>query len=173
MLRRGGMLPALLLLVLLGWLLEAGQARGSEGSAAAPVRLGYTYSPRQADYLGMPRRDTFTAALTLDASLLRLGAYWDELEPAPGRYDFASLDWQMDQAAASGRGVVLTVGMKAPRWPEYFLPTWLKARVPRQDGVAISDQPEVRERTLRFVGAVVARYRDHPALRYWQVENEP
>src|SRR5438093_2781471 len=143
MLRRGGMLPALLLLVLLSWLLEAGQARGSEGAAALPVRLGYTYSPRQADYLGMPRRDTLEAALTLDVSLVRLGAYWDELEPQPGRYDFDSLDWEMDQAAAHGQGVVLTVGMKAPRWPEYFLPAWLEARVPRTDGLVISDQPEV------------------------------
>jgi hypothetical protein len=145
------------------------------GPGLAPetgMRVGYTFSPRQADYLELPWQETFDATLALDPGLLRLGAYWDEIEPHPGHYDFSSLDWQMDRAAATGRPVVLTVGMKAPRWPEYFLPAWLGTRLAGRTG-AISDDPELQARTLRFVQAVVERYRSHPALRYWQVENEP
>jgi hypothetical protein len=143
------------------------------GQGSAPsMRVGYTFSARQAGYLELPWQQTFDATLALEPGLLRLGAYWDEIEPRPGQFDFRSLDWQMDRAAAAGRPVVLTVGMKAPRWPEYFLPAWLDARLAEHRG-AISSDPGLRERTLRFVRAVVERYRAHPTLRYWQVENEP
>ncbi len=153
------------------WLVEHGMRSAESGTAS--MRVGYTFSPRQADYLGLPWQQTLEATLTLDTSLVRLGAYWDDIERHPGSYDFSALDWQMDLAAASGRSVVLTVGMKAPRWPEYFLPSWLQARAAGRTSGAISDDPEVRDRVLRFITAVVERYRDHPALHYWQVENEP
>jgi hypothetical protein len=63
--------------------------------------------------------------------------------------------------------------MKAPRWPEYYLPTWLMRETKLGQRRTISDDPLVRAEALRFVEAVVARYQDHPAIAYWQVENEP
>jgi hypothetical protein len=135
--------------------------------------VGFTFSRRQAEYLGMPWRETFDAAMELSPTLVRLGAYWDEIEREPGRYDFSTLDWQLARLPARNYRVVLTVGMKAPRWPEYFLPTWLERSVDLPKGARVSDDPRVREHALSFVARVVERYRDHPSLAYWQVENEP
>ncbi|MDP8921737.1 MAG: beta-galactosidase, partial [Chloroflexota bacterium] len=136
-------------------------------------RVGFTYSPRQAEYLDLPWRETFDAALALSPAVVRLGAYWSEIEAAPDAYDFSRLDWLLDRAAARGVPVVLTVGMKAPRWPEYYLPAWLEERVTLPEGAEVSESADVREQALDFVTRVVERYRDHPAVRYWQVENEP
>jgi hypothetical protein len=115
----------------------------------------------------------FDAALDLSPTVIRLGAYWDEIEPYEGVYDWETLDVQLDRADERDLDVILTVGMKAPRWPEYFLPSWLERRLDLDDGATISENVEVRRRTLAFVERVVRRYRDHPAVAYWQVENEP
>jgi hypothetical protein len=161
---------ALVLLVLASVLLLPGLApRGSESGQSA---VGFTYSQRQAEYLGLQWQDAFAASLALSPSVIRLGAYWDEIEREPGQYDFAVLDWLLARVPP-GRTVVLTVGMKAPRWPEYYLPAWLERDLDAGDGDLISDHARLRGRTLGFVAEVVRRYRGTEAIGYWQVENEP
>jgi hypothetical protein len=142
------------------------------GETTSP-EVGVTFSPRQAEYLGLPWKDTFSAVLNLSPTVVRLGAYWDEIERRPGVYDFSMLDWQLERLPASTYRVVLTVGMKAPRWPEYYLPSWLTQQTRPGQYATVSDDPLIRERVLRFVEAVVSRYQDHPSIGYWQVENEP
>jgi hypothetical protein len=140
---------------------------------ARPIALGFTFSQRQAEYLELPWDEVYDAALDLSPTIIRLGAYWDEIEPVEGVYDWSTLDAQLDQADERGLDVILTVGMKAPRWPEYFLPTWLEPRLELDDGATVSERAELRQRTLAFVERVVQRYRGHDAVAYWQVENEP
>jgi hypothetical protein len=140
---------------------------------ARPLALGFTFSQRQAQYLNLPWGEVYDAALDLSPTIIRLGAYWDEIEPSEGVYEWSTLDAQLDGAAERDLDVILTVGMKAPRWPEYFLPTWLERRLDLDDGANVSEQKELRRRTLAFVERVVRRYRDHDAIAFWQVENEP
>ncbi len=148
-------------------LLVAGEA------AAEPVRIGTTFSARQCSYLPVNAKDTLKETLKSPFDLIRLAAYWDELEPRPDAYDFSRLDWQIAKAAAKQIPIVLTIGMKAPRWPEYFIPSWVLRRLKLPKGGDVSKQAYLRERTLRFLDAVVRRYRNEHAIRYWQVENEP
>jgi hypothetical protein len=140
-----------------------------------PVEIaqGYTYSPRQAEYLGVPWRETFRAATQLGTGLVRLGAYWDEIEAIQGQYDFSRLDTLLKDAEASGARVVLTVGMKAPRWPEYYIPKWLERRLDAPSGSVVSRDPDLQLKTLEFVQRVVWRYADRGSIVAWQVENEP
>lgn len=154
-----------------GWgvilLLVAGEA------AAEPVRFGTTFSAKQCRYLGVDAKATFKEILKTRFDLIRLAAYWDELEPQEDVYDFSSLDWQIAQAQSKQIPIVLTVGMKAPRWPEYFIPPWILKRLRLRQGADVSRQAYLCERTLRFLDTVVRRYRDEAAIHYWQVENEP
>ena len=135
------------------------------------TNFGFTFSQRQAAYLDLAWRETYRAAIDLAPGTVRLGAYWDEIEPEPARFDFATLDWLLDQAAARDLRIMLTVGMKAPRWPEYYLPAWLDRRLPK--GARVTDEPEVRVQTLDFIRQVTERYRGREVIAYWQVENEP
>ena len=141
--------------------------------AAEPTRFGVSFSQRQSDYLMLPWAKVYAATLGLSPAVIRLGAYWDRIERTPGSYDFSVLELQLDRAGARGMDVILTVGMKAPRWPEYYLPRWLEERVIVGHGGDVSEDPEVRARVLAFVDRVVRHVRTHRAIVVWQVENEP
>jgi hypothetical protein len=52
------------------------------------------------------------------------------------------------------------MGMKAPRWPEYYLPSWVTTRT---DFEAVSP----------YISACISHYKDSDAITIWQVENEP
>ena len=135
------------------------------------MNLGFTFSQRQAEYLELAWREAYREAINLSPGTVRLGAYWDEIEPEPGRSDFSTLDWLLDKAAARDLRIILTVGLKAPRWPEYYLPAWLDRRLP--DGGRVTDEPDVRVHTLDFIRQVIQRYCGREVIAYWQVENEP
>jgi len=154
-----------------GWgvllLLVAGEA------AAEPVHIGTTFSAKQCRYLRVNAKETFKEILKTKFDLIRLSAYWDELEPQEDVYDFSSLDWQIAQTKSKQIPIVLTVGMKAPRWPEYFIPPWVLRRLRLRKGADVSQNAYLRQHTLRFIETVVRRYRDEEAIHYWQVENEP
>jgi len=160
------------------WLIVVGFAMlfapaPSTTPAVGQLDLGLTFSPREAAYRDLSWRYAFDAALDAAPSLVRLGAYWSEIEAARGHYDFTTLDWLLDRASERQQRVLLTVGMKAPRWPEYYLPAWLSSSLELPDGAQVSDNVDVRSATLAFVRATVAHVRTRDTIAAWQVENEP
>ncbi|MEX0649630.1 MAG: beta-galactosidase [Candidatus Andersenbacteria bacterium] len=127
-------------------------------------QYGVTFSQHQAKGLGLDWKETYQAILSdLGVKHLRLVAYWDIVEPRNDTFDFADLDYQMDQAALHDAQVILTIGRKVPRWPECFAPPW----------AASLSEKEQQEEVLDMLAVVVQRYKAHPALRMWQLENEP
>ncbi|MEK7123107.1 MAG: hypothetical protein AAB855_04625, partial [Patescibacteria group bacterium] len=125
--------------------------------------FGVTFTPTYAESLGVDWREAYRATLDdLGVRLFRLSAQWKSIEPADNIYAFEDLDFQMDEAAARGARVLLGVGRKLPRWPECHDPEW----------VTELSQAELREKVLKNVRVVVDRYKNHPALDRWQVENE-
>ncbi len=154
--------------LLLFALLTAGTA-----SAAQEVDVGTTFSPVQCEYFKLDWRETYREVLAMGFDIIRLGAYWNRTEKTEGEYDFSELDWQIAKAEAAGVPVLLTVGMKAPRWPEYFIPFWLREKVDIRFGSAVSDRRLVQEGVKKFITAVVDRYKDRKIITAWQVENEP
>ena len=165
------LIPVFVVLVGVRWLI------GPQWYQSAPLgnpAYGVDFSCRQAEWLGEDCHQAFTAIIEqLHVRHVRLSAYWDELEPAPGVYDFSSLDWQVAEAAQNGVGVTLTVGMKAQRSPEYYLPNWVRAGQKIPAGSSPAANPRVAAATLDFVRAVVAHEAGQPAIEVWQVENEP
>jgi len=132
-------------------------------SHAAPA-FGVTFSAKYARELGLDWRAAYLATLDdLGVRHLRIPIYWDEAEPERGRYAWDDIDWMLDEAGKRGAGVTLAVGRKTPRWPECHVPGW----------AAALDEERQQERVLAFLEAEVLRYRAHPAVKVWQVENEP
>lgn len=125
--------------------------------------FGVTFTPAYAESLGLDWRAAYRDILDdLGVRHFRLSAQWDTIEPIDNTYSFDDLDFQMDEAMRRGADVLLGVGRKLPRWPECHDPAWAK-------GLA---KKERREKILENVRVVVERYKDHPALKRWQVENE-
>ncbi len=126
-------------------------------------QVGMSFSVPYAQELGLDWQATYTAMLEeLHPSHVRLMSYWNTIEPTPGTYNFENLDWQMDQAAKYGTTVSMAIGERQPRWPECHTPAWANQLT----------MIEHRQAVLAFTKAVVIRYRNHPALQSWQLENE-
>ncbi len=128
-----------------------------------PVKVGATFIPAYARRLGVDPMQTMDAILyDLGVRDLRLVSYWDIIEKTPGTYDFSELDWQFEKASAANARVSLAIGLRQPRWPECHMPTWAE-KLPKNEW-----EPKLKD----FIKAVVERYRNHPALDSYQLENE-
>ena len=134
-----------------------------------PVQVGTSFSPWRAEYLGLDYKHAFIRLEAMHFRVIRLSAYWDEVD----RDGYDQLDWLMSEAARVHQPVVLTVGMKALSWPEFFIPDSVRAMQPLSSGQDVATNPSIREGALGFVDETVLRYRDNPALVAWQIENEP
>lgn len=160
------------LMVVLAVPRDSATARTAALNPRAAMRIGVTFSQHEAEYRALPWQQAYQNVLEASPALVRLAAYWTEIEPVPGTYDFATIDWLLDQAKDRHQQVVLTVGMKAPRWPEYYLPSWLRKDISVPDGGDISSDPRVRSETLEFLRRVVQHVGDQSVIAAWQVENE-
>ncbi len=132
------------------------------------MRVGTSFSPRRCKRFGLPVHDTFRDVLSRVFAIVRISAYWDEIADR----GYGDLDALVEPAQSSQQPIVLTVGMKAIHWPEFYLPAAVKpARVQR--GGRIGRDPSLAEKVVEFVSETVARYRDVSEIVAWQVENEP
>jgi hypothetical protein len=140
-----------------------------------PLHLGTTFSPLQCYYMNLDFRQVFQQVTTLGLSRIRLGAYWNVIQKHQNEFDFSELDWLLDQCDRANIEVALVVGMKVPRWPEYHFPQWVSDRYNTGAGELALDRrsPEVAALTLQFIETVMNHCRLAPAVKYWQVENEP
>ncbi|MBI4050284.1 MAG: beta-galactosidase [Candidatus Doudnabacteria bacterium] len=131
--------------------------------APRPV-WGVNFSIPQATYLGFEWQKLYLDILDeLDAKRLRVMAYWELVEPSQGGFDFSAMDFILEEARRRGVRIMLVLGHKQPRWPECHEPGWarnLESKTKHQE-------------LLEYIEAVVKRYKDHPAIAAWQVENEP
>lgn len=130
-------------------------------------RVGTSFSPHRCAFLGIDPRTTFEQVLQLGLGLVRISAYWSDIESG----GYADLDWLLDTAQAAGQAVLLTVGMKGIQYPEFYIPPGVAAD---PDGAgAVGRGGPLFQGARAIVTDTVARYRDRPAIVAWQVENEP
>lgn len=138
------------------------------------LQIGTTFSQLQCQYIDLDYQEAFRHICSLGLKRIRLCSYWHEIEPIDNSFDFTTLDWLLDESHRQGIEVILTVGMKAPRWPEFHFPDWLAA----QHDTSVTSEPidhnaAIAYYALRFVHKVIEHSRHAPNLKYWQVENEP
>lgn len=128
------------------------------------IEYGISFNTLYARELGLDWRETYDALLgEVGVRHLRLAAHWDMVEPEKDQYNFSELDYQLEKAESAGATVILGVGRRLPRWPECHVPDWASN---------LSWEAQ-KEEIKEYIEVVVTRYKDHDAIRYWQVENEP
>ncbi len=127
-----------------------------------PVEFGISFNQDHATYLGLDWKKVYRDVLDdLQPKYIRIAAMWSDVERKQGKFTFENVDFMMNEAAKRNVKVMLVVGQKSPRWPECHVPSWYKT-------------VSVKEKFLKeYVKKTVERYREHPALELWQVENEP
>lgn len=127
-----------------------------------PLQLGVSFSPTYAQSLGLNPKQTMKALISIGVKQFRLDSYWSEMEPSPGQYNFKTLDWQFKYAQAAHAKIILVVGLRQPRWPECFMPSWA------QNEPQSVWQPQLEN----FMAKVIDRYKNSPSLQSYQLENE-
>ena len=130
------------------------------------VEYGISFDKNHATYLGLDWKKTYLVMLDdLKPKYIRLAAKWDEIEKTQGKFTTADLDWQMNEAGKRGVKVTLVVGQKTPRWPECHMPEWAK--------LSVVSCKSCKLPVNEYIKYVVEKYKNHPALEIWQIENEP
>jgi beta-galactosidase len=143
------------------------------------VRFGTAYYTEYQPY----ERLTTDLDLMVDAGInvIRVGeSVWSTWEPREGQFD---LDWLAPVLdAAHERGISAIVGT-----PTYAVPPWLRRMYPETTAHSATGEevpyggrqnidyshPAFRHLAERLIRKIVDRYRDHPAVIGWQVDNEP
>ena len=131
-----------------------------------PERIvyGMSFNTIYARELGLDWKAAYDAILDdLGVRHLRLAAHWPMVEGTRNEYNFEELDYQLLRAEEVGADVIFAVGRRLPRWPECHVPLWAQSR----------SWEEQKEEIREYITAVVTRYKDHPSITHWQVENEP
>lgn len=118
----------------------------------------------------------FVSAKRTEANIIDLRPIWSALEPRPRTYDWTSLDAGLNNAAAVGLPVTITLrffDQQVPEWlagenmidqegRNHFGYSGFKSRCPSYWG------PQARASYLRLIEALVKRYRGHPGILAWQ-----
>jgi hypothetical protein len=136
--------------------------------------LGVNFSCERTKYLDLNCRDALASVLDdLGVRLFRLSVQWSDVEKQPGVYDWSVIDWQLDELHRRGAKALVSVGMKAQRYPEFWLPTWMRLAITvPQDGYP-GDEPLVQQHLFPYLEATTRHLAAHPAVEAFQVENEP
>jgi Beta-galactosidase len=141
---------------------------------AGDALLGISFRPLQAEAFGLDPRPTLAELLDYPFRVIRLAAYWDRIEPAPGQFDPAWLDWQVDAAERAGKQIIICLGpVKAFGYPEFFVPAHrLPAPLPERRLVTAEDRQALLDAGTDFITRVIGRYAGRRAVIAWQLEHE-
>ena len=117
-----------------------------------------------------------TFARVLDetgARYVRLSVEWSQIEPVEGRYDFTLVDALLRESERHGASVLLTVGVKGQRHPEYYIPAWAFPDGRLGRGAVIELDSALAQRALAMIRTTVAHVSASAAIDSWGADNEP
>lgn len=125
--------------------------------------------------------EDFALMRSAGVSVIRVGeSVWQKWQPEPDSYDLDWLEPILDLAKANGISVIIGT-------PTYAVPRWVFLKHPdviahSQTGVAVPyghrQNVDYSSQSFRalcepLIRKIVQRYRDHPSVIGWQIDNEP
>jgi endo-1,4-beta-mannosidase len=164
---------------------------------AQAFTLGVNYWPRKkamgwwSDFEAEEVREDFSLIRSLGMSLVRIFLLWDDWQPSPNTVNQEALDdllTVLDIAADLGLKLDITFftgHMSGPNWAPHWmllleepLPPRVNQLVSRGEVVDCGyrnpySDPTVLAASELLLKTVVARFRSHPAIGFWNLGNEP
>lgn len=126
--------------------------------------FGVTFSKKFCQEMGLDWKEVYLAVLDdLQVKEIRLPIYWDEIEASEGVFDYTDYDYMFSEGEKRGVKFIANIGWRLPRWPECHAPSWTNK----------NNLETTQARAIIMINNVAEHYKDHPAIIYWQLENEP
>ena len=111
--------------------------------------------------------------LGLPFDVVRLGAYWNRIEPLPGAFDTRILDAQIEAAERTNKHIIVCVGaLKTFGYPEFFAPRHVVESLPERTRIRPSAYPALQQAAAEFIARIVERYQTSSHIIAWQIEHE-
>lgn len=123
------------------------------------MQFGTTFSHRHIRQLGLDPVQSLERVIGMGFAKLRLCIYWDEVQPSPDAWNVEEVRRYLVRCTEHKQQVVLVIGMKSPRWPEFYVPTWA--------------EEQLEGHLLQFIERAVRELKAFSCITHWQVENEP
>lgn len=131
----------------------------------AVPEIGITFSHFHLSHLGMSIPSALDLALSYSFSHIRLGCYWNQIERKKGIFDFSSVQTIVRSCEEKGQKVIMSIGIKAPRWPEFHIPSHILT--------TDFESEKFQEQVLLYINNCIENLRQYTCITHWQVENEP
>lgn len=152
------------------------------GNLLSSVSLGSSYYPPHHDRTDWERDVQRMVAAGLNTiRTAELLASWDKIEMIRNQPDWSWLDEIFKLAEKYGLNILLGTGSPSP--PIWITELYEHTQVISRDGVpyptatvwgwACKKNPGYRAEVNRYLGLLIERYGQHPALLGWQIDNEP
>ena len=130
-----------------------------------PTQLSASLSTTQLQNLDLNLDQALDQTLSFHFSHLRLASYWHKLEFTPHHYRFSQLTEILTRCQQAHQNVVLTLGVKAPRWPEYYWPDFIENKN--------FDSSATQQSILDYLAKMITKLKHFSCITHWQIENEP
>jgi len=129
------------------------------------MQFGISLSHRQLNKLNIDLDYALSESIKQHLAFVRLSLYWDEIEKKPSIYDFSKIKKILNFYQRHQQAIILTVGVKAQRWPEYYWPKFIKEQN--------LNNRQTRKLLLKFIEVSIKELKTYSCIEYWQLENEP
>ncbi|NCB50223.1 MAG: hypothetical protein EOM53_06095 [Alphaproteobacteria bacterium] len=94
---------------------------------AENITWGVNFSQKQALDLSLEPKEIYIDMLdNLKVRNIKIAMHWDLIEKTQDSFDMEDFDFYMEEAKKRDAKVILAIGIKTPRWPEYHMPSWLE-----------------------------------------------
>ena len=140
--------------------------------------IGVTFRPSQARWFGINPYEVYDYLLSENIGIIRLGIYWNKVLKPDGSIDLSSVEKLVRLASQKNKKVIVSVGMKAPGYPEYYIPSKLTPNVP--DGSVLSlhnTNLDFQGNLISFINtsssSISSWQEQYGAIYAIQLENEP
>lgn len=135
--------------------------------------IGASFSHRHLNNLSLSVNDALKHFSALGLKNIRLSCYWSEIEKTQGQYDFSIIDNIVDICQKLKLQIVLTVGMKAMRYPEYYIPNWALDKIQIKHSTFTYTNNLFNNLLFAFIENTLWHFKNINSIKYWQIENEP
>lgn len=136
------------------------------------MEYGATFSHHELEYIKIDVIKAAKSYTDLNFKWVRLGFYWNE-SLINNNLNLLLLDKLIDYFSNKNINIILTFGMKAPRWPEYYIPQQIIDKDNLNQAKNLTLQHKHLTSSLSDALNFLLNHYQGSSIKMWQIENEP